>query len=275
MSTVPKIIALAFAASLFGGEAFAQGGDIIVAPSDPEGVNGPPGVGIGVSHPGQPGLPGQVGGTNGATGHSGDPQAPACTSTPIGDPNNSTWNSCSGSASGTVAGPVTPVAGPTPAQLAEQAYQQMRMPLPVPQHSPDLQLLDGRSATLVGEHTWIWTDRGSWITQSKRVAAGPVWAEVTAAPVRLSFETPISTSVSCPGPGTPYDREYGLHAASPDCDSVFTRSSYGEPGDQITATYSITWSVSWTGSTGSGTLPNLTSRATTTFAVAEAQALIH
>ncbi|TCO49638.1 hypothetical protein [Actinocrispum wychmicini] len=153
------------------------------------------------------------------------------------------------------------------------------MPLPVPEHSPDLRLADGRSATVVGEHTWIWTDRSAWAEQSKRVAAGSVWAEVTAIPVRLSFDTAVSIPVSCPGPGTAYDRRYGLHAASPDCDIVFITSSYGQPGDQVNATYRITWRVTWVGSTGtapaSGTLPTMTSQATTTLAVAEAQALIH
>jgi hypothetical protein len=278
MNISPRIIAIAFAAWLAGSEALAQDGGIIVAPSDPEGVNGPPGVGVGVSHPGQPGRPGQIGGSNGTVDHGSDPLAPACTATPVGDPANSTWNSCTGSASGVVAGPTAAATGPTPAQLAEQAYQQMRMPLPLPQHSPDLRLLDGRSATVVGEHTWFWTDPSSWAEQSRRVAAGSVWAEVMAIPVRLSFYTAISTSVSCPGPGTPYDRRYGLHAASPDCDVVFNRSSYGQPGDQVTATYRIAWRVTWVGSTGtasvSGDLPTMTSQATATFAVAEAQALI-
>jgi hypothetical protein len=288
MNVVPKAIVLTFAVWLLGSATDAlaqQDGSIVVAPGDTEGVNGPPSVGIGASHPGQTGHPGQIGGPGGSTDHGGGPQAPACTSTPIPganvgtDPSNPTWNNCSGTASGTITGPAGPAAGPTPVQLAEQAYQQMRMPLPVPKHSPDLRLPDGRSATVVGEHTWIWTDPSSWIEQSKRVTAGAVWAEVRAVPIRLSFDAGISAPVSCPGPGTPYDRKYGLHAASPDCDSVFTKSSYGQPGDEVTAAYGITWRVTWTGSTGaapaSGTLPNMTSRASATFAVAEAQALIH
>nr|CEL17632.1 putative ATP/GTP-binding protein [Kibdelosporangium sp. MJ126-NF4] len=266
-----------------GTSAHAQDGEIIVVPSDPQGVNQPPGVGIGVTNPGHSGTPGHTGGTGGLGGQSGGQLTPPCTSTPIpgantsGSPNDPTWTVCSGSTSGVVSGPAA-AALPSPAQLAQQAYQQMHMPVPVPRRSPDLRLPDGRSATLVGENTWIWTDRSAWVPQKKRASAGPVWAEVTAVPIHLSFESGLTPQLVCAGPGTPYDRKYGLHASSPDCGRVFARSSYGQPGDQITAKYGITWRVTWTGNTGSapasGSLSNMISRAEATFAVAEAQALV-
>ncbi len=81
----------------------------------------------------------------------------------------------------------------------------------------------------------------------------------------------------CPGPGTPYSRAFGLHAASPDCDVVLTHSTAGRPGEQARATWAITWTVSWRGFDGTapvaGTLPPMTSRATTELAVAEAQSV--
>jgi hypothetical protein len=285
MTAVPRMLVATTALWLVGVTANAQqDGEIIVVPNDPQGINQPPGAGIGVSNPGGPGKPGQIGHPDGGGGGPGSgPSGPACTSTPIpgantgGTPTDPTWTACSGSASGVIEGPAA-AALPTPAQLAQQAYQQMQMPVPVPRHSPDVKLPDGRSATLVGEHTWIWTDRSAWAAQTKRVSAGPVWAEVTAVPIRLSFESGIAPRVVCTGPGTPYDRKYGLHAPSPDCGNVFTRSSYGRPGDQITAQYAITWRVSWIGNTGtapaSGSLPNMVSRADEALAVAEAQALI-
>ncbi|MFD8497748.1 hypothetical protein [Amycolatopsis sp. NPDC059657] len=166
---------------------------------------------------------------------------------------------------------------PTPRQVAEQAFEQLRLPLPAPRHSPDLRLADGRVATVVGEHTWFWTDRSVWAPQTKRVQTGPVWAEVVAVPAAMTFTSGSGGSSSCGGPGTPYDRSYGLHAASPDCDFVYTASSFGKPGDQVTASLGIRWRVSWTGSTGSapvgGTLPDMLSRASVTFAVVEAQSV--
>ncbi|MTD57139.1 hypothetical protein GKO32_24630 [Amycolatopsis sp. RM579] len=166
---------------------------------------------------------------------------------------------------------------PTPAELAAQAFEQLRLPLPVPRHSPDVRLPDGGDATIVGENTWVWSDRGVWKPAVQRVQVGPVWAEVTAAPVGMTFNSGTGGSMSCSGPGTPYDRSYGLHAASPDCGFVYTRSSVGRPNDQATAEWAIQWSVSWVGSDGTaevgGDFPQMSSRATATFAVAEVQAL--
>ncbi|RRO17100.1 hypothetical protein EIL87_12320 [Saccharopolyspora rhizosphaerae] len=144
----------------------------------------------------------------------------------------------------------------------------------MPQHSPDLRLQDGQVATVVGEFTWFWTDPSTWRPQRQRVEAGPVWAEVTATPVRLAMEPGDGTApVSCTGPGTPYERSFGVHSPSPDCDVVYERPSAGP----VSAQWSITWEVTWRGWTGGsptgGVLPPMTSRAQTQLVIAEAQAL--
>ncbi|MFD1045587.1 hypothetical protein ACFQ1S_08365, partial [Kibdelosporangium lantanae] len=135
--------------------------------------------------------------------------------------------------------------------------------------------MPSRSATSSG--AWIWTDPGVWSARSKRVEAGPIWAEVTARPQVMSFDSGLAGTRSCSGPGTPYARSYGLHAASPDCDFVYPQPSVNLAGDHVTARYTITWHVTWVGSTGSapagGSLPTMTSRASAMFTVAEAQAL--
>ena len=176
---------------------------------------------------------------------------------------------------------VTTVAGPaaTPAQLAELARAQLVLSLPVPHRSPDLRLADGRAAVVVGAPTWVWTEPASFRPLSRRVDAGPVWALVTARPVALDFDAGDgSPAVSCAGPGTAFDRSrHGVHEASPDCGFVYARSSLGRPNDQVTATYAIRWQVSWVGATAAGpadgVLPELVSRATSSYVVAEAQAL--
>ncbi|WP_414943832.1 hypothetical protein [Amycolatopsis sp. cmx-11-32] len=166
---------------------------------------------------------------------------------------------------------------PSPAELAAEAFEQLRLPLPVPRHSPDVRLPDGREATIVGENTWIWTERGVWKPAVERVQAGPVWAEVTATPVGMTFDSGSGGSLTCSGPGTPYHRSYGLHTASPDCGFMYTRGSAGQPNDQTSAEWAIQWSVSWVGSDGSasvgGDFPQMRSQARATFAVAEVQAL--
>ena len=168
---------------------------------------------------------------------------------------------------------------PTPAELAQEAYSQVRLPLPTPEHSPDLMLADGRRAVLVGEHTWLWTDPARFRPQSRRVQVGPVWAQVTATPIGLTFEPGDgATPIVCSGPGTPFvSGRYAAHAASPTCDYQYSRSSTGAAGGVVSAEYGITWRVRWTGAAGvvpaGGQLPDMTSRAASSFAVAEAQAL--
>lgn len=168
---------------------------------------------------------------------------------------------------------------PTPAELAQQAYAQLRLPVPTPEHSPDLRLVDGRPAVLVGEQTWLWTDRSRFQSRSRRLQVGPVWAQVTATPVELSFDPGDgSPVVSCAGPGTPFvagrDQQ---HAASPTCGYLYEQSSAQQPGGVVPVKYGITWRVSWTGASGAvpagGQLPEMTSRTATVFAVAEGQAL--
>lgn len=242
-------------------------GQVIVVPGDHTGDVGPPSVDVGVIHPGSPGGEGTSAGRPGRPGQPGSPPAAPCTSDGV-------FTTCTDVIVNSGPGAVTL---PTPGQLAGQAFDQLRLPLPVPRHSPDVRLADGRAATVVGEHTWIWTERSSWVPVSKRVQVGPVWAEVTATPKIMSFDSGMGGGVICAGPGTAYDRSFGLHAASPDCDFVYPRSSYGMPADQTAATYVITWSVRWSGSTGGavvgGALPDMQSRATATFAVVEIQAL--
>lgn len=278
--------------------AWAQtdGGQIIVNPLDPAGRYNPPTVNLGAQSPGSAGQPG--GGETQPAGTGAGSGGPVCTYTQQDDAWGNRYSQlegfgpmkpgqhiyekvCNGLMTGWVfMGPVAPAAPvPTPAQLAQQAYRQLQLPLPTPRHSPDLTLGNGAPSVVVGEHTWVWTDPQTFVPQSKRVQVGAVWALVTATPTGLGFDPGNGDpAITCAGVGTPYDpSRFGPHDASPDCDYVYTRSSYGLPGDQVRATYSITWHVTWTGSTGTGSvggvLPDLRSQANALMAVAEVQAL--
>lgn len=294
--------------------AWADGGNVVVSPGDFGGQYEPPNINMTATSPGSTGASGHANpgagfsgsqGTSGNAGGSGGQAAPACTYTPTGispqqletqfadyqaGPSAGSGSvgynvTCNGMQIGWVLGdPGGPGGGhgpgpvlPSPGELAGQAYAQMQLPLPVPHHSPDVHLPDGRQATIVDEHTWMWTDHSMWAPRRKRIQTGPVWAEVTATPMQLTVDSTLGAAVTCTGPGTPYTRASGLHAASPDCGLVFPRSSYGLSGDETTVTYAVRWHVTWIGSTGSdsqgGTLPDLTSRAAENIAVVEIQAL--
>ena len=166
----------------------------------------------------------------------------------------------------------------TPAQQAQKAFATLTLPRPVPPTSPSgATLPDGRPYTVVQVPTWYWTTPASYQVKTASAAAGPVWAQVSVTPVALTF-TPGDTAstVSCAGPGKVWTAQAGPWTHAPGgCDYSYPQSTYGYPGGQLTATYGIVWRAVWTGSGGSGgTFPDVTTTATSRFAVAEAQAVI-
>ena len=143
---------------------------------------------------------------------------------------------------------------PNPAVLAQQAYAQLALPKPTLGRSPDLSKGDpakgGQSYTIVNLWTRYFTDPATWAPISRTVTLRGVYATVTATPEALVFNPGDGNlPVSCAGPGAPWSEADG-----------FNPPSAGECGYQykqveaspITGTESISWTVSWTGSNGSG-----------------------
>jgi len=170
---------------------------------------------------------------------------------------------------------------PTSAQLAQAAFGELVMPLPVPSRYPSGILKEsGHPYTIVNANTWFWINPATWQPVSKTVTAGAVWGEATATPVSLGF-TPGdgSHSVSCPGPGSPWkanDQTWLAPVNPQGCSYRYLQSSLGVGGDdQVTATYTITWNVTWTGSDGTGgALNNMQTQTTSRFGVAEVQTVV-
>jgi hypothetical protein len=166
-----------------------------------------------------------------------------------------------------------PNAGPvvTPALLAQQAYNRLRLPLPQPEFNPKRSSSAG-AATLVTIPTWFWVE--DWSGASQRTRAGGVWAEVTAEPVATEwFPGDGSPSVRCAGAGVPW-RE-GMDEDDSSCRYAYTRSSANAPSNRYTGRVMVTWRVTWRGSGGSGgALPLMTREASFPIAVMERQTVV-
>jgi hypothetical protein len=191
------------------------------------------------------------------------------------------WESCVAIASfGYVWQPSTPAGPPSksPAQLAHEAFATLTLPKPVPPSSPSGEKLpDGRPYTVAQVPTWFWTTPASYQAKTARAAVGPVWAQVRVTPVALTFVPGDGGSAaSCSGPGDVWTPQAAPWAHAPGgCDYSYPRSTYGYPEGQLTATYVIVWRATWIGSGGTGGgFPDVTTTATSRFAVAEAQAVI-
>ena len=132
----------------------------------------------------------------------------------------------------------------TPRELMEVARGLLHIPATAPATAPPL-----RKDGLTGLPEWYWIPRGWGPVRSPRVTAGPVWAQVTATPVDLSFDPGGGLAgVSCHGPGTPY--RGGRRTA---CSYTYRQSSATQPGGRYQAQIVVTWRVTWAGGVGAGT----------------------
>lgn len=215
-----------------------------------------PGIGAGANSPGSPNSGGATGGQNAGYQNGGAP-APPCNPGP-GPANCTSW------------GGAPAAAGPTPAQLAQGAYNSL--PLPKPDvHTAPPKGQDG----LVGLPEWVWVPAAEWKPVSVTARAGAVWATVTAAPSEIIIQPGTGlTAVQCPGPGTAYDPAQPAGGQQPSCSVTYQQSSAAQPGGSYPVTVQIVWSVTWAGSGGAGgALPDLPTDAQLALRVAEGQSV--
>ncbi len=153
---------------------------------------------------------------------------------------------------------------PATVNVAEHAESSIALPSPVISTDPS-------GTTFVNLSTWFWVSSSAWHPFTATARAGGVSATAVARPVKVEFSTGDGGSITCNGPGTPYDKNEASSAQSTSCLHIYRSSSAsqqspdGNPDDAaylVTAT--ITWAVAWTavGAPGGGTLPNLTTTST-------------
>ena len=212
----------------------------------------------------QAGSPGQ--GENGSTAPPDPDQLSGCTFAPasqadqallgVGGPQAGEWETetCTGPhfinplpvVWVVLAKPQAPV---DPAALAQQAAA--KLPLP----SPSIEMAPPAGAEqLVNLATWLWVGPSAWQPFSATATAGPVSATAMATPVKVVWDMGDGDTVTCAGPGTPYDPSDP--SAPSDCSYTWAQSSAGQPGGtyQVTATiyFQVTWAA--TGAAGGGDL---------------------
>jgi hypothetical protein len=244
------------------------------------------GAGSGGSSGGSPGVPGSGGQGGGASPWT-------CTYTLLtlnnqtqapGGPTPGAWYSvtCVDSATGaettqtewipnqaTAGGP--PV---DPHSLALQAEKSIVLPDPVIETNP--------VTSVVNLPTWLWILPGAWHAYQVTASAGPVSATASAVPISVTWNMGDGGSVTCPGPGVPYQSAIASSTQTTDCSYRYPISSAGQPstdGDpddgafRVTAT--ISWSVSWSaqGAAGGGALPSLSTSSSASLRVEQVESL--
>jgi hypothetical protein len=151
------------------------------------------------------------------------------------------------------------------ATLARQAYRQLPLLYPQPYTAPPANMTQ-----LVGVRTWFWIDPNQWQARSATASVPGLSATVTARPAEVRWDTGDGTTITCDGPGTPYDPDRPDSLQHSDCSHVFEHD--GEHDVRAT----IVWQVRWTASDGtSGTLPDVTRATQFPLQAQERQAVIN
>jgi hypothetical protein len=173
-------------------------------------------------------------------------------------------------ANGAAAAPVV-----TPAELAREAVARVRLPGPAIERSPPAANSDqGMPYTWVNLWTWFWTSPQTWQPLTRTAAAGAVWARATIRPDRLVFDPGDGEpGVTCTGPGRPWQAaDSNSPPSDGGCGYVYRHVTASGP---VTATVSIRWVVTWTGSGGAtGTLPEMTTSAVSRFMVEQIEEVV-
>jgi hypothetical protein len=136
-----------------------------------------------------------------------------------------------------------------PVVLAQQAVSHLPLPAPSIEMAPP-----SDRDQMVNVSSWLWVDPAAWRSLSATAAAGPVSATATAAPAEVVWQMGDGQSVTCDGPGVPYDSSNPN--ATTYCSYMWPSSSAGQPGGVYQVTATVYYRASWTaaGAPGGGGL---------------------
>jgi hypothetical protein len=153
--------------------------------------------------------------------------------------------------------------------IVRQVYAEVPLVLPVPHTSPPVD-----ADQLVGFPMWMWVDEGVWRTFDAHASVAGITVTVVAEPKSLRWSMGDGTVVSCAGPGTAWVEGGGGDQRS-ECSHIYQYVSAHQPDGRYHASVTVTWSVTWSASTGeAGTLPDASRSAGFDLNVVERQAVI-
>ncbi|MBC6457793.1 hypothetical protein [Actinomadura sp. HBU206391] len=130
-----------------------------------------------------------------------------------------------------------PPAAITAADVVLRAQAQMERPLMKIQTSP-------RTRTYVGLRTFLWVDPGQWQPEVTTVSEAGFTVVGTSTPVEVVWNLGEKT-ITCTGPGTPYDPK-GPENQRSTCTHVYEKSSADQAGGEYQISATVNWHVTYT-----------------------------
>nr|WP_246422605.1 hypothetical protein [Nocardiopsis mwathae] len=122
----------------------------------------------------------------------------------------------------------------------------------------------------------MWVDDGTWRPVSAQASVPGGSVSVTAAPRTARWSMGDGTTVTCDGPGVPFDLGRDDPAGeSPECGHTYRRASVGASQGVYAVRLAVTWTVTWESSEGGGgELDPLVTSTAAELEVVESQGLV-
>jgi hypothetical protein len=136
------------------------------------------------------------------------------------------------------AAPAAPAVDPE--TLARRAVDAMRL------DGPDIASPRAAGRYTVGVPMWLWVRQSPTVygPATATASAGAMTVSATARVASIRWEMGDGTTVTCTGPGTPYQKSAGM-SDSPDCGHRYTRAASDQPDQRFPLTATSTWTVTW------------------------------
>jgi hypothetical protein len=150
-----------------------------------------------------------------------------------------------------------------PEVLAQRAIDRLNLPQPIMHTSPE-------TVQLVHLPIWLAVTEASWEAQSATASVPGLSVTATATPVSTQWSMGNDDTTTCTGPGTVWTPAAGETDASPDCGYHYEHAS--EQDLEVSVT--VVWQIRWAGGGESGSVPDMTTTAQTTWQVIESQSLV-
>ncbi|CAL9671222.1 hypothetical protein SUDANB15_07411 (plasmid) [Streptomyces sp. enrichment culture] len=139
-----------------------------------------------------------------------------------------------------------------PAVLAQQAVDKMTL------LGPDIASPRPAGKYTVGVPMWLWVNQSAttYGPNTASASAGGVTVTATAKVSKIDWRMGDGSTVTCTGPGTPYNGSADM-AKSPTCGHVYSVTSADAPGGKYAVTATSTWTIDWQGGGAAGQLTEI------------------
>ncbi|WP_405576223.1 ATP/GTP-binding protein [Streptomyces sp. NBC_01092] len=139
-----------------------------------------------------------------------------------------------------------------PAVLAQRAVDSMTL------LGPDVASPRTAGKYTVGVPMWMWVDQGAttYGPNTASASAGGITVTATAKVSKIVWRMGDGVSVTCNGPGTPYQASEDM-AQSPTCGHVYSKTSAGAKNGKLPVTATSTWTIDWQGGGQGGQLTEI------------------